>query len=103
MRITLDQAIQIALQHNHNLNAAQTTIQQSQAQEITANLRPNPRSPATRNILPFFQPNEFSSTYFDSNAQFDIGLSYSVRARQETPASAAGCEGSHGRDAIDRR
>src|ERR1700741_1556874 len=42
VRITLDEAIQMDLQHNHNLLAARTTIQQSQAEEITANLRPNP-------------------------------------------------------------
>jgi outer membrane protein TolC len=42
VRISLDEAIQLALQHNHNLLAARTTIQQSQATEITANLRPNP-------------------------------------------------------------
>ena len=32
----------MALQHNHNLLATRTTVQQNQAQEITANLRPNP-------------------------------------------------------------
>src|ERR1700693_3690334 len=42
VRITLDEAVQMALQHNHNLLAARTTIQQNQAEEITANLRPNP-------------------------------------------------------------
>ena len=42
VRISLDDAIQMALQHNHSLLAARTTIQQSEAQEITANLRPNP-------------------------------------------------------------
>jgi len=40
--VTLDQAIQMALQHNHALQAARTTIQQNQAAEVTANLRPNP-------------------------------------------------------------
>ena len=40
--ISLDEAIQMALQHNHNLLAARTTIQQNQAEEITANLRPDP-------------------------------------------------------------
>src|ERR1035441_324303 len=40
--VTLDQAIQMALQHNHTLQAARTAIQQNQAAEITANLRPNP-------------------------------------------------------------
>lgn len=30
VRISMDQAIQMALEHNHNLKAARTTIQQSQ-------------------------------------------------------------------------
>ena len=40
--ITLDQAIDLALAHNHSLKATRTLILQNQAQEITANLRPNP-------------------------------------------------------------
>src|SRR5580693_87981 len=42
VRITLDEAIQMALQHNHNIIAARTAIEQSQDMEVTANLRPNP-------------------------------------------------------------
>src|ERR1700678_3805893 len=42
VKITLDQAVRMALSHNHVLMAARTTVQQNQAQEITANLRPNP-------------------------------------------------------------
>src|ERR1019366_2125607 len=34
VRITLDEAMQLALQHNHTLLAMITTIQQSQAEEI---------------------------------------------------------------------
>src|SRR5579863_5827442 len=40
--VTLDQAIQLATQHNHSLLANRTLVLQNQAQEITANLRPNP-------------------------------------------------------------
>src|SRR5277367_902387 len=40
--VTLDDAIQMALQRNHSLLASRTTIQQSESEEITANLRPNP-------------------------------------------------------------
>src|SRR5579862_2464313 len=40
VRITLDDAIQLALKHNHNLLAAQTTIQQDESLETQANLRP---------------------------------------------------------------
>ena len=54
VRITLDQAIQMALQHNHTLQAARTTIQQNQAAEITANLRPNPTFFTDWEYLPLF-------------------------------------------------
>src|SRR5271163_1825267 len=76
VRITMDQAIQMALQHNHNLRAARTTIQQDQALEITANLRPNPVLTLDAQFLPIFQPSEFTSEYIDETAQFDAGLSY---------------------------
>jgi cobalt-zinc-cadmium efflux system outer membrane protein len=42
VRITLDEAIPMALEHNHNLMATRTAIEQSRALEITAGLRPNP-------------------------------------------------------------
>src|ERR1700681_3424723 len=56
VRITLDEAIQLALQHNHNLLAARTTIQQSQAAEMTANMRPNPTLFADWEYLPLGAP-----------------------------------------------
>jgi cobalt-zinc-cadmium efflux system outer membrane protein len=74
--ITLDQAIQMALDHNHNLLAARTTIEQSQAEELTANLRPDPVLLGDAQFLPIFQPSNFSSDYMDNAAQFDLGVSY---------------------------
>jgi len=74
--ITLDQAIQMALEHNHNLLAARTTIQQNEAEEITANLRPNPVLLGDSQFLPIFQPHNFSADYLDNTAQFDIAVSY---------------------------
>jgi cobalt-zinc-cadmium efflux system outer membrane protein len=76
VKISLDDAIQMALQHNHNLLAARTTIQQSEAQETTANLRPNPVLLGDIQFLPVFQPSNFSADYIDNTAQFDLGLSY---------------------------
>jgi cobalt-zinc-cadmium efflux system outer membrane protein len=49
VRISLDDAIQMALAHNHTLLAERTTIEQSEDQEITA---------------------------IDEAAQFDLGISY---------------------------
>ncbi|HJZ51096.1 MAG TPA: TolC family protein [Candidatus Acidoferrales bacterium] len=76
VRISLDQAIQLALENNHALKAARTTIQQSEAQEITANLRPNPVLTADAQFIPIFQPNEFTADYINTTAQFDLGISY---------------------------
>ena len=53
-----------------------STIQQSQAEEVTANLRPNPTLGLDAQYLPIFQPNEFSSEYIDQQAQFDVGVGY---------------------------
>ncbi len=53
-----------------------STILQSQAEETTANLRPNPTLGLDAQYLPIFQPNQFSSDYLDQQAQFDAGVGY---------------------------
>ena len=91
VRISLDEAIQKALQNNHTLKAARTTIQQNEAQEITANLRPNPVLTVDSQFLPIFPPSEFSADYINTTAQFDVGAFVSFRTRKEaaTPLQAA--------------
>ena len=74
--ISLDDAIRMALQHNHALLALRSTIQQSLAGEITANLRPNPTLGLDAQFIPIFQPDKFSSEYIDQSAQFDAGVGY---------------------------
>ena len=75
-RISLDQAIDLALAHNHSLKATRTMILQNQAQEITANLRPNPTLGADTQFVPFFSPQDFSGENLNETQQFDIGISY---------------------------
>ena len=75
-RITLDDAIRQALQHNHALQAMRTTILQNQDLEVTANLRPNPVLSWDAQFLPVFTPNQFTADYLNTNAQFDIGIGY---------------------------
>ncbi len=74
--ISLDQAIELALAHNHALKATRTQIQQNEAQEITANLRPNPVFGVDSQFVPFFSPQDFSGENLDQTQQFDVGLSY---------------------------
>lgn len=75
VKISLDEAIQMALQHNHNMLAARTTIQQSEAEEITANLRPNPSLFADWEYLPLTHSSQ-SAQYLHDSTEGDIGLSY---------------------------
>jgi cobalt-zinc-cadmium efflux system outer membrane protein len=75
-RITLDQAIDLALAHNHSIKATRTQILQNEAQEITANLRPNPTLGMDTQFVPFFSPQDFSGENLNETQQFDIGLSY---------------------------
>jgi outer membrane protein, heavy metal efflux system len=74
--ISLDQAIDLALVHNHSIKATRTLILQNQAQEITANLRPNPTFGADTQFVPFFSPQYFSGENLDETQQFDLGISY---------------------------
>jgi outer membrane protein, heavy metal efflux system len=86
LKITLDDAIQLALKHNHNLLAAQTTIQQDEALETQANLRPNPTLFSDWEYLPLglpsdqnsriYPPGEPISQYLHDNTEADLGLSY---------------------------
>ena len=96
VRITLEQAIQMALRHNHTLQAARTTIQQNQAAEITANLRPNPTFFVDWEYLPIFSrpQGESVSDYLQASTEGDIGLSYLIerghkRARRLEAARSA--------------
>jgi cobalt-zinc-cadmium efflux system outer membrane protein len=78
--ITLDQAIQMALQHNHTLQAARTVVQQNQAAEITANLRPNPTFFTDWEYLPLFTrpQGQTVADYLQSSTEGDMGLSYLI-------------------------
>ncbi len=74
--ISIDQAVDLALAHNHAIKASRTLVLQSEAQEITANFRPNPTLAADAQFVPIFEPSQFSVDNLDENQQFDIGVGY---------------------------
>ncbi len=78
VQITLDQAIDLGLAHSHTLKAARTLIQQNQAQEITAGLRPNPLLIWDALFLPVFSPDQFTADTLSNTSEFDIGGSYLI-------------------------
>jgi cobalt-zinc-cadmium efflux system outer membrane protein len=84
-RITLDEAIATALGHNHSLLATRTTVHQSLANEITANLRPNPTIFTDWEYLPFVGPPSGTSflQYLQGSTEGDIGMSYMFERGQK--------------------
>lgn len=86
MKITLDQAIQMAMQHNHVLQATRTTVQQSLANEVTANLRPNPTLFTDWEYLPLISGTPGGTglaSYLQASTEGDIGLSYMFERGQK--------------------
>lgn len=75
-RISLQDAIDLAIAHNPSLQATRSEIPQSKAEEITANLRPNPVLSWDTQFIPLFNPSQISADYFNTQAQFDLGLGY---------------------------
>jgi cobalt-zinc-cadmium efflux system outer membrane protein len=71
----LEQAIALALANSPSLKAARTQIQQNQAQEITANLRPNPVLSWDSQFIPVFS-GDFSTDTLNNLQQFDVGVGY---------------------------
>ena len=99
-RVTMDEAIQLALTHSPTLKAARTQLPQSQAQEVTAGLRPNPVLQWDSQFLPLFHPSQFTSDLLNDQAQWDMGVSYLIErgkkrqrrlqaARDQTAATRA--------------
>lgn len=75
--ITLEQALELAKQNNPTLRANETLVLQNKAQEITANLRPNPILGLDAQYLPLFAPDLFTDTnYWNDQTQYDVGIGY---------------------------
>jgi outer membrane protein, heavy metal efflux system len=74
-----DDAIQMALRNNHSLLATRTTVQQSLANEVTANLRPNPTLFTDWEYLPILGGAPHGTgllSYLQNSTEGDLGLSY---------------------------
>ncbi len=91
-RISLDDAIKLAVEHSHALKAAQSQIPQNQASEITANLRPNPLLSWDAQFIPIFEPSQFTSTFLNDNAQYDLGIGYTFERGKKRQARLAAAQ-----------
>jgi cobalt-zinc-cadmium efflux system outer membrane protein len=91
VRIDLDQAIQLALAHNHALKAARTLVQQSEAQEVTAALRLNPVLTTDYSFVPLFSPSNFGLPVSQNPLpeEFDAGITYTIERGHKRQARVA--------------
>lgn len=76
--ITLEQATELALDRNHTLLANRTTISQSLAQEVSANVRPNPVVFGTFYYIPYKRPEAGWLNYFHDGSELDAGMTYTI-------------------------
>lgn len=77
-RIDLHQAIQLAIAHNHALQAERTLVPQSRDEEITASLRPNPVFLTDGLFIPLFSPKNLTGPVLNNISEFDAGVSYTI-------------------------
>jgi outer membrane protein, heavy metal efflux system len=78
-RVSLADAVRIAVEHNHQLRAQRLNVDISKADEITAALKPNPVLTSTNENFPIFAPSQlFSANNFANNQNFVEALSYLV-------------------------
>src|SRR5690348_3925541 len=89
-QVDLEQAIQLAIAHNHALKAARTLIEQSKANEVSAAIRPNPVLTYDDLFIPI-TPGDWNSATFNNVTEFDLGASYTFergKKRQRRMAAA---------------
>ncbi len=76
-RISMADAVRLALEHNHQLRAQRLNVDLSKTDEITAALKPNPVLTSTNENFPVFSPGDlFSRDNFANNQNFVESVSY---------------------------
>lgn len=76
-RISVADAVRLALEHNHQLRAQRLNVDLSKADEITAALKPNPVLTSTNENFPVFSPGDlFSRDNLANNQNFVESVSY---------------------------
>lgn len=75
-RLTMEEAVALALQRNQSLRAQRLTVEQSRAGEVTAGLKPNPVFTSSNQDFPVFTPGQLTASNLANNQTFTESLSY---------------------------
>ena len=96
MRISMDDAVRLALEHNHELRAQRLNVDASKADEVTAALKPNPVLTSTNENFPVFSPSQLTWDNLANNQNLRRVAQLSVRARRQARQAHGGRPGHHG-------
>jgi Outer membrane protein len=75
-RVTMPDAVRLALEHNHQLASQRLNVDASKADEITASLKPNPVFTSVNENFPVFSPSQLTLSTFANNQNYVESLSY---------------------------
>jgi outer membrane protein, heavy metal efflux system len=75
-RISLADAVRLAVERNHLIRAQRLNVDLSKADEITAALKPNPNFLSTNELFPVFTPSQLTWDNFAHNQNFVESVTY---------------------------
>ena len=75
-RVSMDDAVRLALEHNHLLRVQRLNFDISKADEVTAGLKPNPVVTSTNASFPVFSPSQLTWDNVSNNQSFVESFSY---------------------------
>jgi cobalt-zinc-cadmium efflux system outer membrane protein len=76
VRVSMDDAVRLTLEHNQTMRAQRLNIDQSKADEITAGLKPNPTFSSSTANLPLFSPGQLTWENLKNTQSYAQGFSY---------------------------
>ncbi len=89
-RVTMDDAVRLARERNHQLLATRLNVDISRADEITAGLKPNPVLTSTNENFPVFNPSDAHLGELRLQPEFRRVRHLSVRAWRQARQAHAG-------------
>jgi cobalt-zinc-cadmium efflux system outer membrane protein len=75
-RLSMPDAVRLALEHNHQLASQRLNVDVSKADEITAALKPNPVFTSVNENFPVFSPSQLTLNNIANNQNYVESLSY---------------------------
>jgi cobalt-zinc-cadmium efflux system outer membrane protein len=78
VKLTVEDATRLALDHNQSLRAQRLAIDQAKANEITAALKPNPVFSNLDEDFPIFSPGDFTLQNLRTNQEFTNSVTYTI-------------------------